>query len=113
MHMAVDDTRHQELSTEVGHLALVLRKAGFVAYINEFAIFYHQRTCLRVGLVRCKDVCVFDNKICFHVIIIKIKQLRHIIIGQEIGPLPVHDLDIGFLSRMDVVFVEHHDLLIL
>ena len=35
-----------------------------------------------------------------------------IILGQEIGVLPIHDLYIRFLGGMDIELVEHHHLLV-
>ena len=40
MDMAVDDTRHDKLSAEVGNLSLIVRKSGLVAHVDKFAILY-------------------------------------------------------------------------
>ena len=40
-------------------------------------------------------------------------MLQHIILRQGIGSLPVYNLYVGFLCRMDVELVEHHHLLVL
>ena len=35
-----------------------------------------------------------------------------IVLGQEVGVLPIHNLYIGFLCRMDVELIEYHHLLL-
>ena len=37
----------------------------------------------------------------------------HIILGQEVGSLPIHNLSLGLLFWMDVELVEHHYLLVI
>lgn len=40
MHVAVNDTGHNESAAQVPDLPLILRKAGFVSHIDKFAILY-------------------------------------------------------------------------
>ena len=47
------------------------------------------------------------------VIAIELKRLQAIILRQEIGPLPIDDLSLGFLFRVDVELVKDHNTLIL
>ena len=37
---------------------------------------------------------------------------KHVILGQEAGSLPIHDLNVGFLGWMDVELVEDHYLFV-
>ena len=37
----------------------------------------------------------------------------HIVFGQEIGSVPINDLNLRLLCRMDIEFIEDHHLLIL
>ena len=43
----------------------------------------------------------------------KLKLLQAIILRQEIGPLPIDDLSLGFLFRVDIELVKDHNTLIL
>ena len=70
MHMAVDDARHDKLAAEVGNLALISRKTCFVSYIHKFTVLYYQGCCLKIVLICSKNLCVFNNLICFHVVIL-------------------------------------------
>ena len=37
---------------------------------------------------------------------------KHVILGQEVGPVPVNYPSLGFLLRMDVKLIKDHYLLI-
>jgi hypothetical protein len=39
--------------------------------------------------------------------------LETIILGQEIGSVPIDDISLGFFFRMDIEFIEDHHLLVL
>ncbi len=66
MDMGVKDAWHDEFSAQVCDLALILRKTGLVAHINEFAFLHRKSGCQRVVLVSCEDFCIFNNLVCFH-----------------------------------------------
>ena len=34
--------------------------------------------------------------------------LKHVILEQEVGPVPINNLHVGFLGWMDIEFIEHH-----
>ena len=38
---------------------------------------------------------------------------KTIILGQEIGSVPIDDISLGFFFRMDIEFIEDHHLLVL
>ena len=66
MDMAVDDAGHDEFSTEIGNFAIIGRKTGLVAHIDEFAVLYRKSSRLRIVLVRCENLRVLDDLICLH-----------------------------------------------
>ena len=39
--------------------------------------------------------------------------LETIILGQEIGSVPIDDISLGFLFRMNIEFIEDHNLFVL
>ena len=64
--MAVKDAGHDEFSAQVRDHSFVGRKAGFVAYIDKFSVFYHQGRCHGLVFIGRKDFGVFDDFVCFH-----------------------------------------------
>ena len=68
--VAVDDARHDELPAEVGYLALIVREARLVAYIDKLAVLHHQGCRLRISRVCCEDFGILDNLVCFHIVLL-------------------------------------------
>ena len=67
MDVAVNDAGHNEFSAKVGHLSLIIRKAGFIAHIDELSVFYRNGGCLRVVLICGEDFRILKNLVCPHV----------------------------------------------
>ena len=66
MHVAVDDTGHNEFAAQVLDLSLIILQAGFVAYVYKFSVLYNQSGCLGVLGIRSVDLSVLDNVVGFH-----------------------------------------------
>ena len=72
MDMTVDDAGHDEFAAEVRDLSFKCREPCLIAHIDELPVLH--RKCGRHGLilVRCKNLCVPDNLVSFHFMLLSL-----------------------------------------
>ena len=76
MHMAVNDAGHDEFPAEVCDIAFIFGKACLIAHIDEFSVLHRKGGSLRMVLVRCENLCIFNNMVCSHILLLFVMTMN-------------------------------------